>query len=492
MATLGLETTIQSREIFNQTRKRLREHGIKLPKFKELCSPSTIDETILSELEKVSPNAPDPRNLFRIHWYNRPEGGTSNCPHYIALPKALTGVDATILVMVGANFPMIQAHKVLAAYGCLAPRLVTGQFDPTQHRAIWPSTGNYCRGGIAVSRIMDCHGVAILPEEMSQERFDWLKTWCLSEKDIVATPGCESNVKEIYDACNELDKIPSNIIFNQFSEFGNALVHYACTGKALQDIFEDFSATHPGANPAAFVSATGSAGTLSAGDFLKEQFGTKIVAVEAVECPTLLYNGFGGHNIQGIGDKHIPLVHNAMNTDVVVGISDKNTDHLFTLFNTDQGRDYLAERRKLSDSDIDNLKWFGLSSICNILAAIKYAKHFQLTDKDTVLTVATDSAEMYQSEKQKVLGKPEFTPFDRTGAAEIFGQYLAGLGTDHLKELSYTDRLGIFNLGYYTWVEQQGISLEAFEARKKPEFWTNLRSYLDEWDALIDEFNAKP
>ena len=235
-----------------------------------------------------------------------------------------------LLLWAGAFFPMVDCHKVLAAYGCLAPRVITGQFDPTEHKAIWPSTGNYCRGGVAVSRIMDCHGVAILPEEMSEERFNWLKKWTMDpEKDIYRTMGCESNVKEIYDKCNELDKDKKNIIFNQFCEFGNTLIHYLCTGKALEDVFDDLKKKNPNLKLKAITSATGSAGTISAGDYLKEKYNDlKIVAIEALECPTLLYNGFGGHNIQGIGDKHIPYVHNVMNTDNVAAVSDKTTDFL--------------------------------------------------------------------------------------------------------------------------------------------------------------------
>ena len=134
---------------------------------------------------------------------------------------------------------MITAHKVLAAYACLAPRVVTGQFDPTRHRAIWPSTGNYARGGIAISRIMASRGVAILPEGMSQERFDWLDRWCANPADdVIRTVGTERNVKEIYDACNELAHDPDNFVLNQFCEFGNHLGHYEVTGRALGHVFE--------------------------------------------------------------------------------------------------------------------------------------------------------------------------------------------------------------------------------------------------------------
>ena len=165
---------------------------------------------------------------------------------------------------------------------------------------------------------MGCHGVAILPEGMSEERFRWLEEWVSDPADIIRTPGSESNVKEIYDACAALERDPQNIIFNQFCEFGNYLAHYRCTGRALERIVESIDPAGK-RKVQAFVSATGSGGTLGAGDYLKERFGARIVAVEALECPTLLYNGFGEHNIQGIGDKHVPLIHNVMNTDLVVG-----------------------------------------------------------------------------------------------------------------------------------------------------------------------------
>ena len=283
-------------------------------------------------------------------------------------------MESPIIVVFGDRFPMITAHKVLAAYACLAPRIVTGQFDPTTQRAIWPSTGNYARGGIAISRIMASRGVAILPEGMSQERFDWLDRWCEDPAaDVIRTPGTESNVKEIYDACNELARDPLNVVLNQFSEFGNHLGHYEITGRALEHVFDTVSAGS-GMRLAAFVSATGSAGTIAAGDRLKDTFGTRIVAVEALECPTMLENGFGEHNIQGIGDKHIPLIHNVMNTDVVVGVSDRATDELDLLFNADAGRAFLADRKGVPADVIEALGHFGFSSTCNVLAAIKTAK----------------------------------------------------------------------------------------------------------------------
>lgn len=495
MAKLGLEEKVVDQGVLNNTIKRFRERKIKLPTFEELADPSKISPEIVKALESIDPNEPHPLNLYRINWFNKANSrGFGEVPEYIVLPKELTGVDAKIVVMTGAFFPMVECHKVLAAYGCLAPRVITGQFDPQKHKAIWPSTGNYCRGGVAVSRIMDSHGVAILPEEMSQERFDWLNKWTKDpSKDIFKTYGCESNVKEIYDMCNELDKDENNIIFNQFCEFGNALIHYFCTGRALDVVFRDLLSRNPKlTTPKAFVSATGSAGTLSAGDYLKDLYhDCKIAAVEALECPTLLYNGFGGHNIQGIGDKHVPYVHNAMNTDFVVAVSDKATDSLITLLNTKEGKDYLVKHKGLDRDFVESLSLMGISSICNVLAAIKMAKYNQLGENDMVFTVATDSAKMYSSEVTKAIGKYFGGNFDTIKAAETYGHYLAGVAVDHLQELNRVDREKIFNLGYYTWVEQQGIAIEDFNARKDQEFWDDLRKYVPIWDKLINEFNAK-
>jgi cysteine synthase len=340
---------------------------------------------------------------------------------------------------------------------------------------------------------MDCHGVAILPEEMSEERFNWLNKWTLDpKKDIYKTYGCESNVKEIYDKCNELDKDPNNVIFNQFCEFGNTLIHYICTGKALEKSFKDLQKTNPKLKIRAFTSATGSAGTISAGDYLKDNYNDcKIVAIEAVECPTLLYNGFGGHNIQGIGDKHVPYVHNVMNTDCVAGVSDSSTDSLYLLFNTPAGIKYLKEKKGLKDKDIKNLSLMGLSSICNMLAAIKTAKYYGFGENDVVVTVATDPAFMYKSEVPKVQKKYFKNKFDELDAAEVYGQHLKAVSVDHYQELSQIDKERIFNLGYYTWVEQQGVDLKDFNARKDQNFWKGLKKYLPVWDKMIKEFNQK-
>ena len=281
------------------------------------------------------------------------------------------------------------------------------------------------------------------------------------------------------------------MILNQFSEFGNHLAHVAITGRALERIFESMQAAEPGLRLRAFVSATGSAGTIGAGDYLKERLGALIVAVEALECPTMLQNGFGEHNIQGIGDKHIPLIHNVMNTDIVAAVSDHATDELNVLFNTPAGREYLASRRGVPAELIARLSSFGLSSICNVLAAIKTARHLDLGPDDVIVTVATDGAAMYATEREKTERSSFPAGFDAVAAGATFGRHVLGADVDHLMELSGADRRRIFNLGYFTWVEQQGVSHDDFVARREPEFWTGLRERLAAWDAQIDEFNAR-
>ncbi|MDA1323696.1 MAG: pyridoxal-phosphate dependent enzyme [Proteobacteria bacterium] len=492
MGAFGISTEIVDSGVYDSAVNHLRDAHVRLPTFAQLVDPTLIPADVVSDLAAINPQEAHAANLFRVNWYNDADRtGRVDVPGFLLLPKELTGVDAQIAVAFGNRFPMIGSHKVLPAYACLVTRIVTGQFDPAQHRAIWPSTGNYCRGGVAVSRILGVRGVAVLPEGMSAERFDWLQNWVGNSQDIIRTPGSESNVKEIYDKCNELEADSTNVILNQFSEFANYLAHVACTGPALEAIFSQLRASNPNLQLAAFVSGTGSAGTLGAGDYLKQEQGTKIVAVEPIECPTMLYNGYGAHNIQGIGDKHVPLIQNVMNSDVVTGVSDASCDALDVLFNTDVGREYLAKRRGLDPVLVAQLENFGLSGIANTLAAIKTARYYDLTENDLVVTVATDGAVLYESEREKSIARDFPNGFDAVSAGEVFGQHLAGLDNDHYLELSHRDRNRIFNLGYFTWVEQQGIELSDFDSRRDQSFWRGLVDTLPAWDRAIEDFNAK-
>src|SRR4051794_1855807 len=267
MRRLGLERELIDRDVYDRTVGRFREANILLPTFAQLADPTTIPDAVRAGLAGVGADDAHPLNLFRVHWFNGPDRTSlAELPDHVVLPSELTGVDARIVVAFGNRFPMIGAHKVLAAYSCLAPRVASGQFDPTVHRAVWPSTGNYARGGVAIARIMGCRGVAVLPENMSRERFEWLDRWGAHPSDVIRTPGSESNVKEIYDECKRLAADPTNFILNQFSELSNHLGHYSVTGPALESLYLSLREREPGLRLAAFVAASGSAGTLAAGD----------------------------------------------------------------------------------------------------------------------------------------------------------------------------------------------------------------------------------
>ena len=475
--------------IVEKTAKYFKEKGVVLPTISELRNPHLISDSIKNKVLKLDKDAMDPANLFRVHWFNkRDHSQFLDVPEHIVLPSEFTGVEAKIIVNLGRYFPLITAHKVLAAYGCLLPRILNGTFDYTKHKAVWPSTGNYCRGGVAISKILGFKSVAILPEGMSKERFNWLEKWVEDKNDIIKTTGTESNVKEIYDACNELEKDKNNDIINQFDEYYNYATHRAITGSSFEKSFLKVKADS-NLKARFYVSASGSSGTLAAGDYLKENLNAQIAVVEATECPTLLYNGYGEHNIQGIGDKHVPLIHNVMNSDYVVGVSDEATNNLNLLFNSDEGREYLTNRRGLNSEFVGRLPEFGFSSIANIIASIKLAKKMKLTKDDAIITVATDGADLYETELAKT--KKQFSKiYDQITCAEIFAKNFDAISVDHTLELSQIDKERIFNLGYYTWVEQQGTSLEEFEDRRNQSFWDKHYKDMISLDEKIKEFNS--
>jgi cysteine synthase len=483
-------------EVIKRTAKRCRERGIVLPTFAQMRDPSLIPSAIKRKLKGVGLWDVNPVNLFRISWKNDVQTGLYGGVNYLEIPQAITGVKARVIGLVGKYFPT-GAHKVGAAFGCLVPRLVSGEFDPEKHKAAWPSTGNYCRGGAFDCALLDCTAIAILPERMSRERFEWLKK---VGAEIIATPGCESNVKEIYDKCWELKRDPANVIFNQFEEFGNPIWHYNVTGPAIEEVFREMrnaecgmrnskkSASSTCLRAAAFISATGSAGTIATGDYLKSKHpDLKVVATEALQCPTLLMNGFGDHRIEGIGDKHIPWVHNVRNTDCVAAIDDEDCMRILRLFNEPAGQKHLASLG-VKANELKSLPLLGISSIGNLLAAIKTAKHFELTERDVIFTVFTDSTELYGSRVEEL--KHERGAYRERDAIADFAGPLAHQSVDYFKELTYPERKAIHNLKYYTWVEQQGKSCDELNAQWHPDFWRELfEDEVVQFDRLIDNFN---
>ena len=467
--------------------QRAKERNIIIPTFKQQRDPSLIPDKIVARLQDVGLWDLNPANLFRITWHNEPvpQGGGFGEVNFMEFPKELTGVEARILAPIGKWFPT-GAHKVGAAFGCLVPRLVTGQFDPTTQKAVWPSTGNYCRGGAYDSNLLACESIAILPEGMSQERFDWLASVA---GETIKTPGSESNVKEIFDKCWELRASGEDLfIFNQFEEFGNYIWHYEVTGRAMAEVLEQIMGPDDSYRGAVYT--TGSAGTIASGDYLKNLFpGSKIAASEALQCPTLLNNGFGAHRIEGIGDKHVPWIHNVKNTDMVMAIDDETPMSLIRLFNEPAGKAYLV-KKGVPEPLVENLHLLGISSVANMVSAIKMAKYYEMGPNDVVMTVSTDSMEMYCSRLGELTEeRGEFTELD---AAAAYHQHLLGLSTDYLQELTYVDRKRVHNLKYYTWVEQQGKTYEEIQAQwDDPNYWTSLHGHTDEMDALIEEFNER-
>ena len=467
--------------------QRARERNIIIPTFAQMKDPTLIPAKFKQELVSIGLWDVHPRNLFRITWHNEPKvsGGGFGGVNYLELPPALTGVPARIIVLVGKWFPT-GAHKVGAAFGCLVPRLVTGQFDPTTQKAVWPSTGNYCRGGAYDSALLACDSIAILPEEMSQERFEWLASIA---GETIKTPGSESNVKEIFDKCWELRASGEDLmIFNQFEEFGNYLWHYEVTGHAMEEVLQQVM----GANDQyrGMASATGSAGTIASGDYMKQLFpDSKIVASEALQCPTLLENGYGAHRIEGIGDKHVPWIHNSKNTDMVVAIDDNAVVNLSRLFNEKAGREYLVKQGVPAEL-VSQLDLLGFSGISNVLTAIKAAKYYEMGENDIVLTVLTDSMELYQSRLKEM--HAEYGEYSETDAAVDYARWLQGESTDNLLELRYTDRRRVHQLKYFTWVEQQGRTYAEIQAQwYQRDYWTAFQKQIPEMDALIEEFNAE-
>jgi len=481
-----IDLTMDEQQL-ERTVQRARERDIIIPTFEQMKDPSLIPDGVKKKLQDIGLWEIDSLNLFRITWKNDPveQGGGYNGVNTIELPSSLTGVPARIISLVGKWFPT-GSHKVGATFGCLVPRLVTGQFDPTYQKAVWPSTGNYCRGGAYDAALLACESIAILPEGMSQERFDWLSKVA---GEVIATPGTESNVKEIFDKTWELRETREDVVvFNQFDEFGNHLWHYAVTGRAMEEVLE--REMGPDDAYQGVVLTSGSSGTLGCGDYLKKRFPTsKIAASEALQCPTLLRNGFGAHRIEGIGDKHVPWIHNLRNTDMVMAIDDEATMSLVRLFNEPAGRAYLVEQGVPKDL-VANLDLLGISSIANVLSAIKFAKWYELEEQDVVLTVFTDSMELYQSRLKEL--HEEHGEYTETDAAADYERYLLGTTMDYVEELGYWDRKRIHNLKYFTWIEQQGKELDELNAEwYDRDYWEDIHTQVDEIDALIEAFNER-
>lgn len=453
-----------------------------------MAHPEKIPSPIKEELKQIGLWDFHPRNLFRISWKNEPvkKGGDFGKVNFLEIPSEISGVKARIILLIGKYFPT-GSHKVGATFGPLVEKLIKGEFDPTKQKALWPSTGNYCRGGVYDSLLLACPSIAVLPEGMSRERFLWLKK---TGAEIFPTPGSESNVKEVFDKSYDLKRgDPEGIVvLNQFDEFGNAVWHYACTGPAIEEVYQEVKSGDQ--NLSALFLTQGSAGTLACGDYLREKFPRiRICVGEALQCPTLLYNGYGEHRIEGIGDKHVPWIFNIKNIDLAAGIDDRDCLRILRLFNEKQGKIFL-KKIPIQDEIVSKLDLLGISAIANLIGCIKTAKYYEMNEKDMIFSIATDSMELYDSRVSEL--RKQWGNYTRSQAAMDYSACLHNQKIDHMQELSYWAKKRLHNLKYFTWVEQRGKDINELNQQwYDDEYWTiKYRSHLG-WDKLIQKFNAK-
>ncbi|HIQ04790.1 MAG TPA: pyridoxal-phosphate dependent enzyme, partial [Anaerolineae bacterium] len=421
----------------------------------------------------------DPINLFNITWRN-PEGEI----YYEVLPKEFTGVDANIIVIYAKDFPT-GSHKVGATYSVLIEKQVRGEVDPHYHTLIWPSTGNYGIGGAWVGCRMNFDTIVILPEEMSQERFDLVRSYGAR---LVLTPGCESNVKEIYDKSKEIKaQDPERVrILNQFEEFGNYRFHYYVTGNTIVELAAELQAKGIGnGKVAAFVSAMGSAGTIAAGDRLKQVWHDhKIVGLEPIQCPTVYWNGYGGHDIQGIGDKHVTWIHNVFNMDAIMAVDDIESKMGLQLVTEEAGWKTMIDRYGVPEEKVRKMATiFGISGIANVMGAIKTAKFYELSSDDVIVTVATDAIDRYRSVMAQLTAT--YGPMDETEAAVRLVSIFHKQKLDWIKEGTRDTHNQWHNLKYYTWIEQQGKTVEELNAQRSQAYWEAQQAKVAEIDRLI-------
>ncbi len=450
------------------------------PTFEEMLHPDKIRADVRAKALEAAKNDPlSEYNLFNITWRNA-EGRI----YHVVLPKELTGIDANIAVIYSKDFPT-RSHKVGATYSVCIEHQIRGDIEPGVHTLVWPSTGNYGIGGAYVAPRMGYDSIVILPELMSRERFEQIE-WFGAR--YVKTPGCESNVKEIYDKANELRKDPNNRIMNQFEEFGNYRFHYYCTGNSCIEVARELQEKGIGnGRIAAFVSAMGSAGTIAAGERIKHEFHDALtIGVEPIQCPTLYWNGYGGHDIQGIGDKHVTWIHNVFEMDAIMCIDDIESKKGLQLLTEEAGWKILSDRYGVPEESIKQMnEIMGISGVCNVLAAIKTAKFYRLGSDQTVFTVATDTMDRYHSVMADLTGT--YGRMDEMEAAVRVGSIFHGAKLDWIREGTRIAKQCWFNLKYYTWVEQQGKTVEELDAQRDPGFWLAEQAKVAETDRLLRE-----
>lgn len=450
------------------------------PTFEEMLHPNKIAPAIREQALKALKGDPlNPINLFNITWRN-----ANNKVNYIVLPPELTEVEANIVVLYGKEFPS-GSHKVGAAYSVLLEKELFGEVDPSKNTLVWPSTGNYGIGGAWVGGRMGCKSVVVLPAGMSRERFERIESY---GANVIKTIGSESNVKEIYDETHRLRQDPNVRILNQFEQMGNYRFHYHVTGNTIAELAGELQAKGIGnGKAAAFVWAMGSGGTNAAADRLKQVFpDCKHVGLEPIQCPTLFNNGYGSHDIQGIGDKHVTWIHNVLNMDALMCIDDMQCKRGLQLLAEPVGRETLIERYGANPELIEKMgDLFGISGICHILGAIKTAKYYGFGKDDVIYTAATDSLDRYYSVIDEMAA--HYGKLDEAAAVGRIEGVFHAAGTDWVLEGTKDVRERWHNLKYYTWVEQQGKSVQELDAQRDPQWWIGHQQRVQEIDKRLNE-----
>ncbi len=448
------------------------------PTFEEMLYPDRIDPEVRDRALRMRTEDPlDPINLFNITW----KDGAGRI-YYQVLPKELTGVETPIVVLYGKDFPT-GSHKVGAAYAVLVEKELLGEVNPQEHTLVWPSTGNYGIGGAWVGCRMGFDSIVILPEGMSRERFAQIQRYGAR---VIKTPGSESNVKEIYDKTWELRQDPKVRVLNQFEVLGNYRFHYHVTGNTIVQLAAELEDRGIGrGRVSAFVSAMGSAGTIAAGDRLKQVWPDhKIVGLEPIQCPTLYHNGYGSHDIQGIGDKHVTWIHNVNNMDALICLDDWECKAGLQLLTEEAGWRTLCDRYGIPEAQVMALSQvFGISGVCNVLGAIKAARFYRFGRRDVIVTVCTDAIDRYRSVMEEMTGR--YGPLDEATAVARVDGIFHNQKLDWIQEGTQETRARWHNLKYFTWVEQQGKTVEELDAQKDPDWWEQHQALVQGIDGRI-------
>ncbi|MFH5881817.1 MAG: PLP-dependent cysteine synthase family protein [Candidatus Izemoplasmataceae bacterium] len=441
------------------------------PTYNEMLYPSSIEKNVREKALKAIKDELNPLNLFNITWKNE-----HSKVHKIILPKALTGVDANIVVLLGKNFPS-GSHKVGPAYATLIEGCVDETIIPGKHTILGPSTGNFGIGVSYICNLMNYEAIVIMPDNMSKERYERIKKYG-AKLDL--TPGTESDVILTLERTYELKKDPKNVALAQFELFPNYRFHRYVTGHSAIEAVKEVG----NGRIACFASAPGSAGTLAAGDQIKTVFPeAKVVALEPYECSTLLNGGRGQHRIEGIGDKMCTLIHNVLTTDFIALIKDEDAVRGLKII---QDGDNVLLSKGISEDEIKCMKGlFGVSGLCNIIGAIKMAKYLKLGPNENVVTIATDGFDRYDSVledlEKRTLETEDFV------LNRWFNDIFIEADTKHIKDTrNQEEKEKLFIQKENDWLKF-GYSKHYLDQMKSMDFWQKEYQKIDYYDTLIKE-----